>query len=388
MVTTRPFGESDERTQLRSMVESLLRRQLPPDRAAEVDRAGRFDRPTWTALAEAGLLGLGADEDLGGSGGSVGDAAAVVEEIARVLPSLAVDYVLGGMFVRTLTGPDAGPMRRLLPGLLSGRSIGCFGLSEPDVGTDLLNLRTTATADGDGWVLNGRKLWISLAVEADVMFTLARTDPTDPDHRARGLSIIAVPTDQPGVTIRRVHLAGMRAAMTSEVTLDGARADRESLVGVRGRAMATLAETLDVERVLAAGISLGIARGALDLHVTYLRQREAFGRSLGSMQALQHAASDSLTELSAARALVGTAVSAIEAGAPARDLAGMAKLNAAEATARIVDRGMRAMGAMGLAEESAMQMYFRDARLQLFSPVSNEMIRNVLGEALGLGRSY
>ncbi len=388
MLSTKPFLESAERTDLRAMVRSLLTQHLPTERALECDRHGSFDRATWNSLGQAGLLGIGAPEDRGGSGGTVGDSVAVTEEIARVLPSLAVDYVLGGMFVRLLTEDGAGPTRRLLPDLASGRMIGSFALSEPSAGTDLLSLRTTAREDDGGWLLNGSKLWISLATEADVIFTLARTDPVDPARKSWGLSIIAVPTDQPGVTVRRVHLAGMRAAITSEVFLDGARASKDSLVGARGRAMATLGRTLDIERVLAAGVSLGIASGALDLQLEYLQHRQAFGRTLGSMQALQHAAADSITELTAARALLSMAVGAIERGDPARDLTGMAKLNAAEATARIVDRGMRAMGAMGLAEESAMQMYFRDARLQLFSPVSNEMVRNLLGEAMGLARSY
>lgn len=152
--------------------------------------------------------------------------------------------------------------------------------------------------------------------------------------------------------------------------------------------MRLLSKTLDVERVMSAGISLGIGRGALDLHVRYAREREAFGAPIGALQAVQHPAADSITELSSARALTNTAVRAIERDEDAADLSAMAKLGAAEATARIVDRGMRAMGAMGLAQESAMQMYFRDARLQLFSPISNEMVRNVLGESLGLPRSY
>ena len=370
------------------MVQDLLCRHLPTERALESDRLGRFDRATWEALGQAGLLGLGAPEDLGGSGGTIGDAVAAVEEIARVLPSMAVDFVLGGMFVRLLTEADAGELRATLPDLLSGQVIGSFGLSEPGGGTDLLSLRTKAREEDGEWVLDGRKLWISLATESDLIFTLARTDELDPAHRSRGLSIIAVPTEQSGVVVRRVHLAGMRAAITSEVFFDGARAPLENLVGTRGRGMTALGRTLDVERVLAAGISLGVARGALDLHLEYLTQREAFGRTLGSLQALQHAAADSMTELAAARALTNAAVAAIEVGASAKDLSGMAKLNAAEMAARVVDRGMRAMGAMGLAQESPMQMYFRDARLQLFSPVSNEMVRNFLGEAMGLERSY
>ncbi len=388
MLTTRPFSEPVERAQLRASVQELLARHLPRERALERDRTGSFDRATWDAFGAAGLLGLGGAEELGGSGGTVGDSVAVVEEIARVLPSLAVDFVLGGMAMRLLSADDAGAPRELLPALADGRLIGSFGLSEPGVGTDLLSLRTTAREKDGAWVLTGQKLWISLAMEADVIFTLARTDQADPEHRARGLTLIAVPTAQSGVETRRVHMAGMRAAISTEVFLDGAVAPLENVVGGRGRGMAALGRTLDVERVLAAGISLGIARGALDLHLEHLRESRAFGRALGSLQVLQHAAADSITELTAARALTACAVTTIESGTNARDLSGMAKLNAAEATARIVDRGMRAMGAMGLAEESAMQMFFRDARLQLFSPVSNEMVRNVLGEGMGLPRSY
>ncbi|GGM46166.1 acyl-CoA dehydrogenase family protein [Dactylosporangium sucinum] len=388
MLTAAPWDEPDELTAVRGMVQRLLGRHLPLDRALELDRTGSFDRATWEALGAAGLLGLGADEDAGGSGGTVRDAVAVTEELARVLPSLAVDYVLSGMAMRMLTDTGSDRARRWLPDIASGRRICSFGLSEPGVGTDLLNLATTAREVDGQWVVNGRKTWISLASEADVVFTLARTDPAEPAHKSRGLSLIAVPTDQDGVTIRRVHLAGMRAAITCEVFLDDASAPLDNLVGTRGRAMSILGRTLDVERVMAAAISLGIGRAALDLHVAYAGERTAFGRAIGAFQAVAHPAADSICELSAARALVDSTVRMIGRGEPALAHSAMAKLNAAEATARIVDRGMRAMGAMGLADESAMQMYFRDARLQLFSPVSNEMVRNVLTESMGLPRSY
>lgn len=388
MLTTRPFEEPSERGDLRAMIETLLSRHLPRERALEADQAGRFVREVWTALGEAGVLGLGASEEAGGTGGSAGDALAVVEELARVLPSLAVDYVICGMAMRMLGDGSAGPAARWLPAIASGDLICSFGLSEPDAGTDLLALRTTAQLDGDDWVLSGQKLWISLAEEAELVFVLARTEPVEDGRRGRGLSIIAVPVDQPGVTIRRVQMAGMRAAISCEIYLDQARAPVGNLVGPRGGAMRQLSATLDVERVLSAGISLGIGRGALDLHVSYAQDRQAFGAPIGALQAVQHPAADSITDLSAARALTNTAVRAIEAGQDANALSAMAKMFAAEATARIVDRGMRAMGAMGLAQESPMQMYFRDARLQLFSPISNEMVRNVLGESLGLPRSY
>lgn len=388
MLDTRPFEETPERGDLRDLVASLLARELPPDRALAMDREGRFASGAWAALGEAGLLGLGGDESDGGTGGTVGDAVAVTEEIARVLPSLSVDYVTCGMAMRMLGDGAGAAARAWAPEIASGKMLCSFGMSEPDVGTDLLNLRTSARVEDGRWVLRGQKLWISLAQEAEIAFVLCRTDPPDGKRRSRGLSVIAVRLDQPGVTVRRVHLAGMRAAGTCEIYFDDATAPLDHLVGERGRGMALLARTLDVERVMAAGISLGIGRAALDLHLAHLREREAFGGAIGRFQALQHAAADSIADLSASRALVNTAVRSIEDGRPSTALTGMAKLVAAESTARIVDRGMRAMAAQGLAEEYAMQMYFRDARLQLFSPVSNDMIRNILGESLGLPRSY
>ena len=288
MLGTAPLNEPDTRVELRALTAELLSRHLPPEKALATDRAGSFDRSLWLRFGEAGLLGLAADEARGGSGGTVGDAVAVTEEIARVLPSLAVDYVLSGMAMRMLAEPDCGAVSAWLPEVAAGRMICSYGLSEPEAGTDLLALRTRAAEVKGEWRVTGQKTWISLAGEADYVFVLCRTDPPQEGRRSRGLSLIAVPTDQPGVTVRRVHLAGMRAAMTCEVFFDDAVAPLENLVGERGRGMRVLSKALDVERVMAAAISLGIARGALDLHIAYAKERTAFGRPIGAFQAIQH----------------------------------------------------------------------------------------------------
>ncbi|MDA8370698.1 MAG: acyl-CoA dehydrogenase family protein [Nocardiopsaceae bacterium] len=381
--------DTPQRKPVRELAQALLSDRLPTQRTLEVDAAGAFPGDVWAALGETGLLGLGISEEVGGSGGDVGDSALVTLEIARRLPSLAVDYVLCGMVARTIAEHGTSDQRAWLAGIAEGSRICAYGLSEPDVGTDLLRLRTRAEETADGWVLNGRKQWISLAEHAELIFVLARTSPPEEGRSlAHGLSLIAVPTDQPGVGIQRTHLAGMRAAGTCEVVLTDAVAPAGHLIGTPGRGFHLLRDTLNIERVLAACLSLGIGRGALDLALSYAGERSAFGRPIGGMQALQHGLADSAAELGAATSLVDQAVHALLAGTDATSLSAMAKLISSETSARITDRGMRLMAAHGLSVETPMQMFFRDARLQLFSPVSNEMVRNMLGEALGLPRSY
>jgi acyl-CoA dehydrogenase len=292
------------------------------------------------------------------------------------------------MAMRTLTDPSCGPVSALLPGVADGSTMLSYGMSEPGAGTDLLRLRTTAREVDGAWELNGQKTWITMGTEADVILVVARTDPPQDGRLSRGITVIAVPADQPGVVRQRVHLAGMRAGMTSEIFLDGARAPLENVVGKRGRAMSILGRTLDIERLLSAAISVGIASAALDLQVHYAKDRHAFERPIGAFQAVQHPIADSASELMAVRAMLQLTARRMDAGENVMSLAAMAKLHAGETTARIVDRAMRTMGAMGLAVEHPMQMYFRDARLALFSPMSNEMARNTIGEALGLPRSY
>lgn len=381
---------SEESDLLREMLGDYLDEALPPERVRALDEDGGFPQDVWEGLAGLGILGLGIAEAQGGSGGSAAQAVLACREIARRYPSLAVDYVLCGMVGRMLQdhGTDAQQEAWLRP-LSDGSAVMAYGISEPDGGTDALAARTSARqADGD-WIVNGSKLWISMAHHADVVFTVARTSPPPPGRsRANGLSVLAVPTDQPGVRVERVPLAGMRGAGTCEVVFEDAVAPGHALVGREGRGFHMLRETLNVERLLSAAISLGIGSAALDAATGYAAEREAFGRPIGAFQVLQHGLVDASVGLAGALLLTERAVQGYEAGHDVTDLAGMAKLAAAEATAVVVDRGMRLMGAMGLARESPMQMWFRDARLQLFSPVSNEMVRNLLGESMGLPRSY
>lgn len=380
------FREDHERA-LTESIQGLLKRHLPEERAALADRDRIFLRDVWKTLGENGMLGLGMPEEHGGSGGGVAESTIVTREIARILPSMAVDYVLCGMVGRTIV--DSGDHENLISGLASGERIYSYALSEPGGGSDLLSLRTQATLEEGMWRVNGQKLWISLANEADLIFTLVRTDEPEPGRsRASGLTLMIVPADQPGVQANKVNLAIMRAAGTCEVFFSDAVAPLDSIVGERGRGLHALRGTLDVERVLSAAISLGIGHGALDLVLRYVNDRDAFGGPIGRFQAVQHPLAESAAELAAASLLVEHAVRLIDADLPASQESAMAKLVAAECVNRLVDRAARAMGAMGIADESPMQRYLRDARLQLFSPVNNDLVRSIIAQGLGLPRSY
>jgi acyl-CoA dehydrogenase len=381
---------SPERDAFRGAVRSFLDRALEPDTVAELDEAGRFPRDVWRGLGDLGALGLGIPPEHGGPGGSAVDSLLVTIEIARRYPSLSVDFVSAGMLARTLTEHGTAEQQAAwFPGLITGERIIAYGISEPDGGTDALALRTRAREAEAGFRVDGAKLWISMADEADVILATVRTDePTTPGRRAQGVSLLAVPTEQPGVQIRRVPLAGMRGAGTCEVVFSDARAADDAIVGPRGRGFHVLRDTLSIERLLAAGISVGIGTAALELAVRYATERHAFGRPIGGFQAVSHPLVDAATCLAGAMLLVERAALAIESGDDDATLANMAKLAAAEAAALVVDRGMRTLAAMGLARESPMQMLFRDARLQTFSPISNEMVRNVLAEGMGFPRSY
>ena len=263
-----------------------------------------------------------------------------------------------------------------------------FGMSEPGGGTDVLALKTRATLQGNEWVVRGQKLYTSFADDADAILVLCRTDPAEGAKRARGLSLVLTPRHQPAVQVRRLELMGMRAACTCEVFLDDARAPADALVGGQGNGWRTLLASLDEERILCAAMYVGITSAALDQALQYARDRNAFGRPIGAFQAVQHPLAETATELEQIRLLTAKAAWLQSNARECATEAAMAKLAATEAAIRATDRCMRVLGGFGLVEETPMERLFRDARLGPFSPISNEMVRNFVGERLGLPRTY
>jgi acyl-CoA dehydrogenase len=382
------FDPVPEHEMLRDSVREFFARELPEERIREMDRARRIPRELWKRFAQMGWTGLSVPAEYGGSGADVSTAAVFTEELARRFPSLATDWLLISMTARVLR--ESGSERQkaeLLPRLAAGEFLMAFGMSEPGGGTDVLALRTRGRLEGSEWVVKGQKLYTSLADDADAILVLCRTE-ADAAKRSRALSLVLTPRHQSGVQVRRLELMGQRAACTCEVFLDDARASADALVGERGRGWQTLLRTLDEERILCAAMYVGITAAALEQALQYARERNAFGRPIGAFQAVQHPLADSAAELEQIRLLTAKAAWLQSEGRDCATEAAMAKLAASETAVRATDRGMRVLGGYGMVEESPMERLFRDTRLGPFSPISNEMVRNFLGQKLGLERSY
>ena len=383
------FDRIHEHEMLRDSVRAFFDRELPEERIREMDRSRRIPRTLWKRFAEMGWMGLAVPAEFGGSGADVMTSAILCEELARRFPSLATDWLLVSMTGRVLR-ECATPAQKaaLLPRLANGEFLMSFGMSEPGAGTDVLALKTRAALEGGEWVVRGQKLFTSLADDADAILVLCRTDPAEGAKRARGLSLVLTPREQPAVQVRRLELMGMRAACTCEVFLDGARAPADALVGEQGRGWQALLRTLDEERIMCAAMYVGITAGALDQALQYARDRTAFGRPIGGFQAVQHPLADTATDLEQIRLITAKAAWLQSNGRDCATEAAMAKLAATEAAIRATDRCIRVLGGYGMVELTAMERLFRDARLGPFSPISNEMVRNFVGERIGLPRSY
>lgn len=382
------FDQVEEHEILRDSVRQFFDRELPERTIREWDRARKIPRSIWKRFAELGWMGLSVPEAFGGSGADVMTGSVFCEELARRFPSLATDWLLVSMTARTFREHGTPEQQAFyLPRIASGDFLMSFGMSEPGGGTDVLALKTRATLEGDHWTVRGQKLYTSFADDADAILVLCRTEP-DGAKRSRAMSLVLTPRNQPAVQVRRLELMGMRAACTCEVFLDDAIAPADAVVGGRGRGWHTLLSSLDEERILCAAMYVGITSAALDQALQYAKDRFAFGRPIGQFQAVQHSLAEVATELEQIRLLTSKAAWLQSHGRDCAMEAAMAKLAATETAVRATDKCMRVLAGYGLVEESPMERLFRDTRLGPFSPISNEMVKNFVGERMGLPKSY
>lgn len=384
-----PIEEHEDSATLRELVREVIETTAPPLRIASLDEREAFDEQLYSALAGSGLVALEADLD--GNSANHLSQTVVLEELGATATSMAVCLVVQYMGV-TLLSEHATPAQRdaVLAPLLSGEERVAFALTEPGGGTDVARaMETRARKQPDGtWLLTGSKLWISGADDAGTLIVLARTAEAD-RSAVSGITMFLVPSGTPGMTTNTLNTIGIHGLSTCEVAFDGVALGEEAVLGEEGRGFRQVLGTLNGERLNAAAVALGIARGAHEASLSFTREREAFGRQIGGFQVLQHRLVDGATQIEMVRGLVQRAARATDAGAPAEVLTAMAKVAAAEAAVSVTESGMRSMGGAGLSREYPMQRYFRDARLYTFAPLTDEMTKNFIGEHyLKLPRSY
>lgn len=383
------FELGSEHAMLRDMVADFVRREIDREYLRETDAAHRFPRELWNRLLSAGIMEWALPKDAGGVGGDLLGTTLIVEELSRGSFALGVAFLTEAFSaVNSLARHGSEDQRELLRDLAAGDALFAFGFTEPGGGQDILgSLRTRARENGGGWVLNGTKIFTTLADDADYVIALVRT--SDGERRHHGLSMMVVPTSAPGVTVRRLGTIAYHSTATCEVHFDDVELPAGALLGERDQGWRQIVHSLDYEKVVIAASAIGLGRAALEDATAYAKERHAFGGAIGRFQAIQHYLAECEIRLEAARLL--TYKAAWAAGRDRRFTveATRAKWAATEACAHTTERGMRILAGYGVTTDFDMQRYFRDARVVMFGPITNEMALNIVGEhGLGLPRSY
>jgi len=378
---------SPRHLELRSSLEAAIDEVSPQARTLQLDSEKRFDRELRDRLATMGVWGLGTPESLGGSGGDTVDQVVALEVLGRKCTSMAVYGVVSCLVTRMLRDfGSAQQQDEWLRPLLGGTKQGAFCLTEEGGGTDILaNTKTTARREGDGWIVDGTKTWIAGAADCDVLLVTARTS----SHRTRGLTVFAVPAKSPGVTLTVLGTMAMRGMSCYSVQLDKVEVGASMAVGQVDQGLQQLMTALNGERINAAAVTNGVARGAIEAAIARARSRNAFGKPIGQFQAVQHRLAGCAVQTELAWSAVIEAARQDSAGVVTDVLSGVAKWASSKASLAATDVGMEVMAAAGFLETEVMQQYFRDARLHVFAPVNNDMVLNLLAERwLELPRSY
>jgi isovaleryl-CoA dehydrogenase len=375
------FGLGDDIDLLRDTVQSFAADRIAP-RAAEIDASNEFPRDLWPELGELGLLGITVGEHSGGSG--LGYLAHVVamEEISRASASVALSYgAHSNLCVNQINrwGSDE-QKSRFLPGLISGEHLGALAMSETGAGSDIMGMRTLAIRDGDAYVLNGSKMWITNAPQADVMIVYALSDP---DAASGRLSAFVIERGTAGLsTPQKLDKLGMRGSDTSEVLLEDCRVPVANLLGEEGQGAAILMSGLDYERLVLAGGPLGIMRACMDIVLPYVHDRKQFGRSIGEFQLMQGKLADMYTTMNASRAYVYAVARACDREQTTRFDAAGCILVAAEKASWMASEAIQTLGGNGYINEYPTGRLLRDAKLYEIGAGTSEIRRMLIGREL------
>lgn len=373
------FELNEEQVMFQRIVRDFAEREIKPY-AREIDETGEL---RWEAIdpkmRDLGLLGLQIPEEYGGAGMDTISASIATEELGRVCGSTALS-------ISAHNGLGAGPIvnwgtpeqkERFLPQLLSGKYLGALALTEPQAGSDLLNgAQTTAVRDGDEWLINGHKAWITNARYAPVITVLLRTDPA---AGSSGFSMMLVETDRPGLTIHPPEKKmGLKGSPTQMLTFEDVRVPLDNVLGEEGRGFQQTMQTLDSGRIGIGALSVGIAQGAFEEMVRYAMERQAFGEPLANKQAIQWKIADADMEIEAARTLVYRAAWLKDQGKDYTRMASIAKLKASEVAEKVTHDAIQVHGSYGYSREYPVERMYRDQRLMTIGEGTSEIQRMVI----------
>jgi alkylation response protein AidB-like acyl-CoA dehydrogenase len=373
----------DTREDLVAMVAGFAAREVAPGAAAR-DAGAPFAHDLWTRMGELGFHGLAVGAEHGGIGADV----ATICAVARAFGRHGQDFGLGlswlsSMYVTTVPILELGTaeqIARYVPGLVSGASIGSQAISEPQAGSDVGAIRTSAHQDGDGWTLSGSKIFITNAPVADVLLVLAVTDPAD---GRRGLSLFLLDRETPGLSIGApMRKMGNAASPTAEVFLDGCRLGPEALLGRRGRGFYDFLSSASSERLVLTALTLGVLEACVDRATAYAREREQFGRPIAEFQAIRLKLADMRIAVEAGAGLIATAAHRLAEGGDARLEISAAKVYVSEAAVAHALQAMQVLGGYGYMREYELERLFRDVRLMTVGGGTNEIHRDMIAKLM------
>ena len=374
------FELSDEHTAVRQLAADFVDREVIPH-AAAWDHAGSVDLGIVAKLAKLGFLGMTIPEEHGGAGGDHLAYCLMIEELGRGDSSVrGIVSVSLGLVAKTIAAYGTEEQKRTwLPRLCAGEALGCFALTEPDSGSDAASLATSAVRDGNGWVINGTKTFITNGTWADVALVFARTGGPGP----RGITAFLVPTGRPGLTRREIRgKLGLRGQATAELSFDGVRVPDANRLGEEGRGFAIAMAALDRGRMSLAAGCVGIAEGCLRAATRYATERVQFGRPIAGFQLVQELLADMAVDTAAARMLVWRVADLADRGRRFTTEAAMAKLFASEAAVRAANAAVQVFGGYGYIDEYPVGKYLRDARVTTLYEGTSQIQKLLIGRAL------
>lgn len=372
---------NEDQLAIKQTIRDFAEQRIKPE-VLELDEAQRFPAEIMKELGDLGFLGILVPEEYGGSGLGYTEYAMIVEEIARIDPSIALSVAAhnGLCTNHILQFANESLKKKYLPDLASGRKIGAWGLTEPSSGSDAAGMKTTAERDGDYYILNGTKTFITHGGVGQTAVVMAITDKS---KGKKGISAFIVEKGTPGFSVgKKENKLGMRASETTQLIFENCRVPKENLIGIEGEGFIQAMKLLEGGRISIAALSVGLAQGCLENSIKYSKERKQFNKAISEFQAIQFKLSDMATEVESARLLTFKAASIKDSGKNSAHAAAMAKLFASEIATKASSEAVQIFGGYGFVKDYPVEKFYRDVKLLTIGEGTSEVQRIVIARNL------